>query len=105
VFQTVNPQRPEAAPEFRAFAYSTQGTDMGHEACPATQRVRGVAAVRPQAREGRLEDRSDRARGLLRPAGIRAFEKVIEIVKKSKDVRIGTRTEGAAQVLKALKKS
>ncbi|MDH3286966.1 MAG: hypothetical protein OEP48_04460 [Betaproteobacteria bacterium] len=34
-----------------------------------------------------------------------AFEKVIEIAKKSKDVWIGTRAEGAAHVRKALKNS
>lgn len=40
-----------------------------------------------------------------RPAGIWAFEKVIEIARKSKDVWIGTRAEAAAHVLATLKKS
>lgn len=38
-----------------------------------------------------------------RPAGIWAFERVMEIAKKSKDVWIGTRAEVAAHVRKVLK--
>jgi peptidoglycan/xylan/chitin deacetylase (PgdA/CDA1 family) len=40
-----------------------------------------------------------------RPAGIWAFERVMEIAKKSRDVWIGTRAEVAAHVRKVLKKT
>lgn len=39
-----------------------------------------------------------------RPAGIWAFERVMEIARKSKDVWIGTRADAAAHVRKVLKK-
>jgi len=38
-----------------------------------------------------------------RPAGMWAFERVMEIARKSKDVWIGTRAEVAAHVRKVLK--
>lgn len=38
-----------------------------------------------------------------RPAGMWAFERVMEIAKKTKNVWIGTRAEAAAHVRKVLK--